>query len=181
MWKSRFWIELHNRNRLRSSLWRAKTRLDTERSTLWPSWATNNGQSKIFLSSIESPGTETKIQDLKAILDEGKTMNLIDVRPSIEYGICRLEPSKSKCRYHINDILLIWSCLDVPLHELVAKPEAYLPDDENIPTYVVCRLGNDSQIAADALHYYRPAGEVRDVIGGLREWSTKIDTNFPIY
>lgn len=104
------------------------------------------------------------VRDLKAILDEGKTMNLIDVRPSIEYGICRLEPSKN-----------------VPLHELVAKPEAYLPDDENIPTYVVCRLGNDSQIAADALHYYRPAGEVRDVIGGLREWSTKIDTNFPIY
>lgn len=112
----------------------------------------------------DQAGRRITVRNLKAILDEGKTMNLIDVRSSTEYGICRLESSKN-----------------VPLHELVAKPEAYLPDDENILTYVVCRLGNDSQIAADALRHYRPAGGVRDVIGGLRAWSTEIDTNFPIY
>jgi len=64
---------------------------------------------------------------------------------------------------------------------LVAKPEAYLPNDENLPIYVLCRLGNDSQIAADALRHHRPYGNVWDVIGGLRAWSMEIDTNFPIY
>lgn len=51
--------------------------------------------------------TATEIQDLKAILDEGKTVNLIDVRPLTEFRICRLESSKSECRCHVGDILLI--------------------------------------------------------------------------
>jgi len=106
-------------------------------------------------------------------------MNLIDVRPLTEFRICRLESSKSECRCYVGDILLI--VLDVPLHELVAKPEAHLPNDEDIPIYVLCRLGNDSQIAADTLRHCRPCGKVWDVIGGLRAWSTDIDTNFPIY
>ena len=55
---------------------------------------------RLFAAVIE-------IQDLKAILDEGKTMNLIDVRPLTEFGICRLESSKSECRCYAGDIFLI--------------------------------------------------------------------------
>ncbi|KAJ3572552.1 hypothetical protein NP233_g3000 [Leucocoprinus birnbaumii] len=109
-------------------------------------------------------GHRATVQDLKKLLDEGQTLNLIDVRPSTEFGICQLASARG-----------------VPLHELVAKPESYLPADRNTPTYILCRLGNDSQIAADALRSSRPNCEIRDVIGGLRAWSKEIDPNFPIY
>jgi adenylyltransferase/sulfurtransferase len=49
--------------------------------------------------------------------------------------------------------------------------------------YVICRLGNDSQIAAEAL---RSVGSdevrvVRDIVGGLRAWSREVDSQFPVY
>ena len=46
--------------------------------------------------------------------------------------------------------------------------------------YVVCRRGNDSQIAVDKL---RKAGieNVFDLKGGLQQWSKEIDETFPIY
>lgn len=69
----------------------------------------------------------------------------------------------------------------MPLAELVAKPDVYLPRVKAMPTYIICRLGNDSQIAAEALRSIRPDGHIQDIIGGLRAWSKNIDPNFPIY
>ncbi len=50
-------------------------------------------------------------------------------------------------------------------------------------TYVVCRLGNDSQIAADALRGARPDPTfvIKDLVGGLRAWSRDVDPGFPVY
>ena len=71
---------------------------------------------------------------------------------------------------------------DVALSSLVANPSEHLPKDPSIPTFVVCRLGNDSQIAADALRSVAQEGMVvKDVVGGLRAWSKQIDDRFPIY
>jgi adenylyltransferase/sulfurtransferase len=50
-----------------------------------------------------------------------------------------------------------------------------------MPTYVICRLGNDSQVAVEALRRIRPNGQIQDIIGGLRAWSTDVDPDFPIY
>jgi len=97
-------------------------------------------------------------------LDSGQHVHLLDVRPSIEFGICQLP-----------------SFRNIPLPEIVASPEECLPRDATIPTYVICRLGNDSQIAAEALRTIRPEGNIQDVIGGLRAWSREVDTNFPVY
>ncbi len=68
-------------------------------------------------------------------------------------------------------------CVDVPLNELTAKPDAFLSNRE---TYVICRLGNDSQIAASSLREARQ-GIVKDVIGGLRAWARHVDPSFPVY
>jgi adenylyltransferase/sulfurtransferase len=69
--------------------------------------------------------------------------------------------------------------LDVPLKELVKHPSKYVSER---PTVVTCRLGNDSQIAADALRTVSTSsGAVQDLIGGLRAWSTQVDNNFPQY
>lgn len=70
----------------------------------------------------------------------------------------------------------------MPLNDLVANPALYLPKDaETMPTCLVCRLGNDSQIAAHALRGLSKQAEVIDLVGGLRAWARDADTEFPVY
>ena len=70
---------------------------------------------------------------------------------------------------------------DVPLQEIVANPVDYVSSE--FETYVVCRLGNDSQIAAEALRGARQdsAIVIKDLVGGLRAWSRDVDPEFPLY
>ena len=46
--------------------------------------------------------------------------------------------------------------------------------------YVMCRRGNDSQIAVSKLLEVGVAG-VYDIQGGLQAWAQQIDPSFPIY
>jgi adenylyltransferase and sulfurtransferase len=76
--------------------------------------------------------------------------------------------------------------LDVPLDDLVKNPGKYLPENDTVKTYVVCRLGNDSQTAAEALREFNPYNGanrmcIMDVIGGLRAWTREVDPGFPEY
>jgi adenylyltransferase/sulfurtransferase len=50
----------------------------------------------------------------------------------------------------------------------------------NDNVFVVCRLGNDSQLAVRMMEEQGIEGG-RDIIGGLLNWSTRIDPSFPIY
>ncbi|KAK1233119.1 hypothetical protein PQX77_003759 [Marasmius sp. AFHP31] len=102
-----------------------------------------------------------------AIDDTTRKVKIIDVRPLTEFGICRLPNSTH-----------------VPLNDIVTNPSAHVPSDPETHTYFVCRLGNDSQIAADAVRSALPDRSdvvVKDVIGGLRAWSKYIDSTFPVY
>jgi len=70
---------------------------------------------------------------------------------------------------------------DVPLHDVVADPGQHVSTE--FETYVVCRLGNDSQIAAAAIRSARPDTTfvIKDLVGGLRAWSRDVDPGFPVY
>ncbi len=52
---------------------------------------------------------------------------------------------------------------------------------------VVCRRGNDSQLAVRKLKdqsdslFGDVAMEIKDIVGGLTEWSNTIDETFPKY
>jgi rhodanese-related sulfurtransferase len=46
---------------------------------------------------------------------------------------------------------------------------------------VICRRGNDSQLAVAHLRRQYPQLAVRDVIGGLHAWTRHIDPDFPVY
>ncbi|KAI6025025.1 hypothetical protein PISMIDRAFT_557492 [Pisolithus microcarpus 441] len=111
-----------------------------------------------------SPGERISVEDLRREMDVQEGYLLIDVRPRTEFGICHLSGSKS-----------------IPLSELLAEPAVYLPTNHSTKIFVLCRLGNDSQIAAQALRDLDPSLDVRDVVGGLRAWSQHIDPQFPIY
>lgn len=46
--------------------------------------------------------------------------------------------------------------------------------------YVICRLGNDSQLAVNLLKD-RGFNKAKDVRGGLAAWSKLVDKEFPLY
>lgn len=82
--------------------------------------------------------------------------------------------------------------VDIPLNELLANPASYLSNDTDMHTYVVCRLGNDSQLAVDALRSVCSAGAkqaqdetalsvIKDLRGGLKAWAKEGDDTFPVY
>ncbi|KAI0667802.1 hypothetical protein C8Q78DRAFT_1081688 [Trametes maxima] len=115
-----------------------------------------------------SSGDRVRARDLREMLGRGRDARILDVRPRTEFGICHLPGS-----------------INVPIKELLTNPVAAgaeLPDaGEDTELYVVCRLGNDSQLAVDALKGVGATGVVRDLIGGLRAWAGEVDNNFPIY
>ncbi|KAF8896487.1 hypothetical protein BD779DRAFT_1668265 [Infundibulicybe gibba] len=107
------------------------------------------------------------VKEFSAIISSGRAIHILDVRPATEYGICRFSLSQN-----------------VPLKLLVANPREYIPPDPSAETYVICRLGNDSQTAADALRSVAPVGAgglIKDVVGGLKAWSKDVDPSFPVY
>ena len=55
--------------------------------------------------------------------------------------------------------------------------------DQPLPVYVVCRRGNDSQVAVQKLknHFKSDSIQFKDITGGLHAWAKHIDTNFPVY
>jgi adenylyltransferase and sulfurtransferase len=132
-------------------------------------------------------------QEFKRVLDEhcDDELNIIDVRPPIEFGICQLPKSISTPYFiHAPFVIYVWEFgLDVPLDELVANPGKFLPKNQAVETYILCRLGNDSQIAAEALRGLDRKNNpnkdsemvIKDVIGGLKAWTKEVDPEFPEY
>jgi molybdopterin/thiamine biosynthesis adenylyltransferase/rhodanese-related sulfurtransferase len=97
--------------------------------------------------------------DLKARLDAGEAVCLIDVREPHEYQICHLGGRR------------------IPLAEI---PEAARALDASCDTVVYCRSGARSAAAAAFL---RRAGFTRvwNLRGGLVAWADEVDNTFPKY
>ncbi|KAF7359416.1 Adenylyltransferase and sulfurtransferase UBA4 [Mycena sanguinolenta] len=110
------------------------------------------------------PKDRVSVQDFEEALKLNREeIAIIDVRARAEFSICSLPGS-----------------INVPLKELTANPGEYLLSKRE--TYLVCRLGNDSQIAASSLREARKEDVmVKDVIGGLRAWARNVDPTFPVY
>ncbi len=110
---------------------------------------------------------------------------LVDVREKVQFDICHLKGS-----------------INLPYSEISRDPEASIDElddtingnnrnpgiaDEGIPLYLICRYGNDSQLAANKfkdLSRFRPDakyGLMGDISGGLRAWRNSVDPNFPEY
>jgi adenylyltransferase/sulfurtransferase len=47
--------------------------------------------------------------------------------------------------------------------------------------FVVCRRGNDSQLAVRELKQKFDNIEIKDIRGGLHAWARHINTDFPVY
>ncbi|KAH8410629.1 hypothetical protein KR009_007312 [Drosophila setifemur] len=93
---------------------------------------------------------------------------LIDVRQPTEFDICKLPPA-----------------INVPLAEIL--DDSYLKrftkqlEDKQLPIIVLCRRGNDSQIAVQHIRNRFPGHSIQDLVGGLHAWTNKVDSSFPKY
>ncbi|HUP01509.1 MAG TPA: molybdopterin-synthase adenylyltransferase MoeB [Gemmatimonadota bacterium] len=110
----------------------------------------------------ESPAgiEEMTVQELRAALDRGDDVTVLDVREPHEWQICRIEGAS----------LLPLSELPARMHEL----------DSSRTYYVHCKSGVRS---AKAIGLLQEAGfaRLRNVRGGIQAWAEEIDPSMPTY
>lgn len=110
-------------------------------------------------------------QYIKSFINE-KHM-LVDVRSEHEFEICQLFGSE-------NFPIKIFSSRDESERQRLIDRIA---NDNVENVFVICRRGNDSQIAAQWLHNSLVDKNVNvfDIVGGLHAWTDKVDADFPKY
>lgn len=103
---------------------------------------------------------------------------IIDVRDQVQFGICSL---KDSINIPISNILASTSTEETPSW----IPAELAASESNDPIYVVCRLGNDSQLAVQRMKDLGldRGGQrfIGDIRGGLRAWREQVDPEWPEY
>ncbi|XP_058451578.1 adenylyltransferase and sulfurtransferase MOCS3 [Malaya genurostris] len=120
--------------------------------------------------SLLEPEERITVQEYKQLSDSGIPHLLIDVRGSNQFEICQLPAS-----------------VNIPIDDVLKnrKTDDILTQaSQKLPVYVVCRRGNDSQLAVRhlaPLFQERGLDSPKDIVGGLHAWSHNVDHQFPIY
>ncbi|HEX5138905.1 MAG TPA: rhodanese-like domain-containing protein [Planctomycetota bacterium] len=105
---------------------------------------------------------EITAAEVKAKLDRGERVRLLDVREPMELGICRIEGAEH-----------------IPMMQLflgLKAPDA-APDDEIV---VFCHVGVRSHEAAAFLRA-RGFPRARSLAGGIDAWALEVDPSVPRY
>ncbi|KAL1929094.1 hypothetical protein VTP01DRAFT_2153 [Rhizomucor pusillus] len=116
--------------------------------------------------SVLSPEERVHVQEYYNATLANEPHVLLDVRSKVQFEICSLPNS-----------------IHIPLAELekrIPEIDDKLKETGAKQVYVVCRLGNDSQLAVQILQKHG-IENARDIAGGLYKWATEIDDTFPIY
>lgn len=130
------------------------------------------GASPVRILAPEERIEAKQYRDLK-----GKEHLLLDVREKVQFDICSLEGSVNVPFSTLQGTRALASEGEAPAW----MPEG-LPADA--PIYVVCRLGNDSQVVARKLKNSGLASKGRyigDIRGGLKAWKEQVDKDWPEY
>ena len=104
---------------------------------------------------------EITATELKARLDKGDDLQIIDVREPKEYEVARLEESKL-----------------IPLGQIVNRKGEI---DESRETIVHCKLGGRSAKAIEALQRAGFTGRLANLTGGITAWSNEVDPTVKKY
>jgi adenylyltransferase/sulfurtransferase len=131
--------------------------------------------------NILLPEERIEARDYAQIVQKGGKHLLLDVREKVQFDICHLEGS-----------------INVPFSsfqnttraegdsETSARP-IWLPETlpPEAPIYLVCRLGNDSQVVTRQLKDRGIDLEgtrwIGDIKGGLKAWKAQVDEHWPEY
>ncbi|MDG6954097.1 MAG: molybdopterin-synthase adenylyltransferase MoeB [Nitrososphaerota archaeon] len=107
----------------------------------------------------EPSPTEITPVELKRLVDEGKRIQLLDVREPFENSFGELEGSKH-----------------IPLGELEKR---FRELDVNDPVVAYCLVGTRSAVAVDFLA--SRGYKARNLRGGVRAWADAVDPDFPVF
>jgi adenylyltransferase/sulfurtransferase len=121
--------------------------------------------------------------------EPGSSHTVIDVRDKAQFGICNLENS---INIPISNFLGSAAVSIAPKDpdSGASQLPPWLPSElalpeSNDPIYVVCRLGNDSQIAVKKMKELgldrNGARYIGDIRGGFRAWREQVDPQWPEY
>ncbi|KAI7870634.1 hypothetical protein BDF14DRAFT_1879225 [Spinellus fusiger] len=109
-----------------------------------------------------------KVTEYDTCRRQGTPSLLIDVRPPVQFEICHLPHSWN----------LPIDTFEATIGSVLERMKKDQLSADQV--FIVCRLGNDSQLAVRQLEAAGIKG-TRDLIGGLYQWTHKVDATFPIY
>src|SRR4051812_32992798 len=104
---------------------------------------------------------EISATDLKRSMDEGKDIQLIDVRQPDEWNFARIRGAKL-----------------IPLGEILNRMNEIDPTRD---TVIHCKMGGRSARAIEALQRAGFKGNLRNLKGGITAWSNEVDPKVPKY
>jgi len=104
---------------------------------------------------------EITASELKARLDAGDDIQLIDVRQPDEYAFAKIEGAKL-----------------IPLSEVLNRRDEI---DESRETVIHCKMGGRSSRAIEALERSGYNGDLKNLVGGITAWSNDVDPRVPKY
>jgi adenylyltransferase and sulfurtransferase len=112
------------------------------------------------------------------ILNEKSKHILLDVREKEHFDIANIEGAVHVSMASIMGHKTVSEEGDMPLPEWL--PEDFSPD---APIYIVCRVGNDSQLATRQLRSFgldrNGQRFIGDIKGGMRAWKDEVDATLP--
>lgn len=109
------------------------------------------------------------VQEYCSSFDNQPNHVLIDVRSEPEMDICKLENAQN------------FPFSDVDKPDSIERIKKLLNTSQSDTLIVMCRRGNDSQKAVQALKPKLENIVIKDIKGGLYAWSDHVDSNFPKY
>jgi adenylyltransferase/sulfurtransferase len=114
------------------------------------------------VETAEAADWELTVTELKAKLDRGEPLTIIDVRDPHEWQICNLETYGSKL---------------IPLGQFAARMSELNSEDDIV---VHCKMGGRS---ADAYRMLQQAGfkRIKNLKGGITAWADQVDPTVPKY
>lgn len=104
---------------------------------------------------------EITAAELKAKLDAGEDIQLIDVRQPDEHAFAHIDGAKL-----------------IPLGEVIARMSEFDPSRD---TVVHCKAGGRSAKAIMALQQAGYEGSLTNLVGGITAWSNDVDPRVPKY
>ncbi len=104
---------------------------------------------------------EITASELKAQIDAGADIQLIDVRQPDEYAFAKIDGAKL-----------------IPLGEIISRMGEI---DETRDTVIHCKMGGRSARAIEALERSGFKGSLKNLAGGITAWSNEVDPKVPKY
>ncbi len=104
---------------------------------------------------------EITASELKALMDAGTDIQLIDVRQPDEYEFARITGAKL-----------------IPLGEVINRMNEIDPARD---TVIHCKMGGRSARAIEALQRSGYTGKLRNLAGGITAWSNEVDPSVAKY